>query len=284
MLNPKVIILAIFAVALSFMGCAGPSNAPMQAKHRKVALHGYVYAKTKTLEETVREARELGAEGVVCSASQKLGGPFKNVKFSVDMTPEQRDFVKKIFAENKIEMVSFGIGDLKKGETPDKYLAFCAEMGIPVFTWEGDPQSAQKWQDAAAKYGVKVAIHNHEYNPKRLNYVYWNPKYVWEIIKDKPNMYACADNGHWVRSGLDVAQGYKNLRGRLAAIHFKDPGDLMSLAKNEKPLGQGALNLKNCLKVLDELGYDGFFVLENEQVFDNPTPAMRASIKYLREH
>lgn len=108
---------------------------------------------------------------------------------------------------------------------------------------------------------------------------------LWELIKDKPNMYACADNGHWTRSGLDTPSGYKALHGRLAAIHFKDPAQFGVLnLKTDAPLGKGCLDLKKCLKTLDDLGYDGYFVIENECVMDNPTETMRESIKYLREN
>jgi xylose isomerase domain protein TIM barrel len=284
MIKKMLILVASCALLL---GCAGVDSGKTSAgKHRKIALHGYVYSKVKTLEETVKEAKALGADGVVCSGTQKIGGKFKDVKFSPKMTSEQKAFVKKLFADNNIAFVSYGIWDVKKGETPDLYLSFCREMGIPVFTWEGKKENVGQWNEAAEKYGVKVAIHNHQKGcTKNDEYVYWNPEELWKIIKDKKNVYACADNGHWTRSSLDTPSGYRALHGKFLAIHFKDPAQFGVLqSKTDAPLGEGVLDMKKCLQTLDELGYDGYFVLENECVMDNPTETMRKSIKFLREN
>lgn len=279
----KKLLLLLFACSILF-GCCGDCNKTSTAKKRKIALHGYVYRKVMTLEETVLEAKMLGADGVVCTSTQKIAKRFGDAKFGKNMTAEQKAFVKKLFADNGIEFVSYGLWDIKKGETPDMYLSFCKEMGIPVFTWEGNWDKAQMWNDASKKWGVKVAIHNHQRNPKNPKYMHWNPEALWEAIKDKPYLYACADNGHWTRSSLDTPQGYRTLRGRLAAIHFKDPAVFGSENKTDATIGEGVLDIPKCLATLDELGYDGFLVLENECVSDNPTETMRKSIKYLREH
>ncbi len=278
-------ILSLLIACAVLCGCCGDCSKSAQKKHRKIALHGYVYNKVKTLEETVLEAKELGADGVVCSSTQKIAKCFGDAKFGKNMTAEQKAFVKKVFADNGIEFVSFGLWDIKKGETPDEYLSFCAEMGIPVFTWEGKLEKAQMWNDAAKKYGVKVAIHNHQKGCSgKPSYTHWNPEAIWECIKDKPYLYSCADNGHWTRSSLDTPTGYKTLRGRLAAIHFKDPAKFGAENKTDAAIGEGVLDIPKCLATLDELGYDGFFVLENECVMNDPTPTMKKSIKYLRTH
>jgi len=284
----KIISLLIACSVLA--GCCCCEKCPQKTgyapKYRKVALHGYVYRKVKTLEETVLEAKALGADGVVCSRTQKIAERFGDAKFDIKMTPEQKEFVKKLFADNHIDFVSFGVWDIGKKETPDMYLSFCAEMGIPVFTWEGEWSKLDLWNEAAKKYGVKVAIHNHQRGMKtgRKEYKNWNPEFVWEAIKDRPYLYACADNGHWTRSGLDTPAGYRALHGRMAAIHFKDPAVFGAENKTDAAIGEGVLDIPACLAALDELGYDGYLVLENECVSDNPTETMRKGIEYLRKH
>lgn len=279
----KKIFLTFLASLFLFGCCATPKENP-QPKKRKLALHGYVYRKVKTLEETVIEAKQLGADGVVCTATQRIAERFGKARFGRKMTAEQKAFVKKLFADNGIEFVSFGLWDIKKGETPDMYLSFCKEMGIPVFTWEGDWKNAKMWNDASKKYGVKVAIHNHQRMDEKPSYKNWDPAAVWEVLKENPYLYACADNGHWTRSSLDTPQGYRTLRGRLAAIHFKDPAKFGAKNKTDAVIGKGVLDIPKCLATLDELGYDGYLVLENECVSDNPTETMRQSIEYLRNH
>ena len=69
------------------------------------------------------------------------------------------------------------------------------------------------------EYNIKVAIHDH---PKGHS-IYWNPEAVLAAIKGRtPLMGACADVGHWVRSGLDPVECLKKLDGHIIALHFKD--------------------------------------------------------------
>ncbi len=274
-------ILSLLVACVLVSGCVSDQQNAGAGKYRKIALHGYVYSKVKTLEETVVEAKALGADGVVCSGTQKIAKRFGDAKFSPKMTAEQKEFVKKLFADNGIEFVSYGIWD-SKNESPDVYLPFCKEMGIPVFTWEGNPERIGKWAEAAEKYDIIVAIHNHKKGTKtKFDYIYWNPENVWNIIKDNKRLYACADNGHWTVSGLDTPWGYRVLRGKFVAIHFKD---ILMPEKRAMAIGEGSLDVKSALKTLDDMGYDGYLVLENENVMNDPTETMRRSIKYLRQN
>ncbi|MBO9570594.1 MAG: sugar phosphate isomerase/epimerase, partial [Chitinophagaceae bacterium] len=51
----------------------------------------------------------------------------------------------------------------------------------------------------AGVYGVKVAIHDHW---KGMS-AYWHPDSVLAAIKGHKNFGACADIGHWPKSGID---------------------------------------------------------------------------------
>ena len=136
-------IISLFIACSVLAGCCCekcPQKTGYAPKYRKVALHGYVYRNVKTLEETVLEAKALGADGVVCSRTQKIAKRFGDAKFGIKMTPEQKEFVKKLFADNHIDFVSFGVWDIGKKETPDMYLSFCAEMGSTTTTM---PSSAR---------------------------------------------------------------------------------------------------------------------------------------------
>ncbi len=263
---------------------AGCVTAPQEvSKHRKIALHAYVYHKCASIEDVIKEARELGVDGVVLSQSIKFK-KYPNVKITPDITAEQKAYLKKLFADAKLEIASFGIGSgFKKPSDADKYFAFCKDMKIPIFTWEGNYKDIPALDKKAREYGIKLAVHHHtaEYNRNNL---YNTPEGMLSRIKDYDNTYALVDNGHWAREKTDAIKGYKLLNKKIAMLHFKDPKKFGAKEKTDAPIGEGCLDIPAILATLDEIDFDGYFVLENECVFDNPSPAMKKSVDYLRTH
>ena len=87
-----------------------------------------------------------------------------------------------------------------------------------------------------------MAIHDH---PKPSHY--WNPDTVLEAVKGRtPLMGACADTGHWLRSGLTPLDCIKKLEGRIISFHFKDlnkPGN----DAHDVPWGTGVCDVPGML-------------------------------------
>ncbi len=51
----------------------------------------------------------------------------------------------------------------------------------------------------------------------------WDPNYIAAIVKDRdPRLGACADTGHWARSGLKPVECLRILKGRVISSHMKD--------------------------------------------------------------
>lgn len=276
-------ILLAAAVVFCATACQSGFEQSKASKPRKIALHSYVYHKCATLEDVVEDAASMGVNGVVLSRRIKLG-KYPDAKVGVDMTAEQKAYVKKLFAENKLEIASFGIGgDFINADEADKYFAFCKEMGIPILTWEGNYRNIPSLDKKAAKYGVKLAIHHHtkDYNKDNLYNV---PEAMRARVNGFDNVFAIVDNGHWAREKTDAVRGYRTIGDKIIMLHFKDVAKFGAKEKTDVALGDGVLNLPELLRALDDIGFDGYFVLENETVFDNPTPAMRKSVKYLRNH
>jgi sugar phosphate isomerase/epimerase len=185
-------------------------------------------------------------------------------------------------------MVSFAVGIAPTtAEALEDSCKFCAEMGIPVFVWECNPAFADNLNELAAKYGITAAVHNHTWTTKAkdFEYRYWSPNFVWSVIKDRPHLAACADDGHWIRMNFDPSMNYRILHGRLAAIHFKNRSQWGMEGGRFTPLADGVLDAAAALRTLDELGYDGYFVLENESCKGAEIEsAMKSDIKFLRQH
>ena len=193
------------------------------------------------------------------------------------MTPEQRAYVKKLFSDFGLEIAGFGVYSIPVSQI-DSHLDFCADMGIGVFT-EENPRSDQRlWNAAAAKRGIKIALHHHG---KKTN-EYWNPETIAAVVSDYENIGVCADNGHWARAGVDICSAYKKIGNKLVMLHFKDV--IMPEGKDTY-LGGGALDVPRMLETLDCLGFDGYFVLEYEGGDrKNLDSIMRKSVEFLRAH
>jgi sugar phosphate isomerase/epimerase len=95
---------------------------------------------------------------------------------------------------------------------------FAQDMGIETLTAEPAAEALDLVDTLCREYEIKVAIHNH---PKPSNY--WHPDKVLEACRGRSKWIgACADTGHWMRSGVRPLEALKKLKGRIISFHFKD--------------------------------------------------------------
>ncbi|HWX20298.1 MAG TPA: sugar phosphate isomerase/epimerase, partial [Candidatus Binatia bacterium] len=141
------------------------------------------------------------------------------------------------------------------------------------------------------EYNIKVAIHDH---PRPSHY--WNPDTVLAAVKGRtPLMGACADTGHWLRSGLNPVECLKKLDGRVIVLHFKDlvPNDDANPAPDKKrkeskamhdvPWGTGVGNLKAQMAELKRQNFHGAFCVEYEYHWDNSLPEVAECVKWFNQ-
>jgi len=127
----------------------------------------------------------------------------------------------------------------------------------------------------AKEFNIKVAIHNHP-QPS----FYWSPETVLAAVQGRsPLLGACADVGHWVRSGLDPVESLKKLEGRVIALHFKDLNE-KSKAAHDVPWGSGISNTKGMLAELKRQKFKGAICVEYEHNWENSLPEIAESVKW----
>ncbi len=150
-------------------------------------------------------------------------------------------------------------------------------MGIDLLVGEPGPEALDTVEKLCKEYNIRVAIHDH---PKGHS-DYWKPELVLAAIKDRtPLMGACADTGHWVRSGLDPVQCLKTLRGHVFVLHFKDLTEKGNPKAHDVPWGTGAGNCKRMMEELQKQGFHGAFCVEYEYHFDNNMPEVAECVKF----
>jgi sugar phosphate isomerase/epimerase len=110
-----------------------------------------------------------------------------------------------------------------------------------------------------------------------------------------PLMGACADTGHWLRSGLDPVECLKKLEGRIIVLHFKDlvpedgstakgdgPGKKRKESKDmhDVPWGTGVGNVKAQMAELKRQNFHGAFCVEYEYHWETSLPEVAQCVKF----
>ena len=272
----KKIILMMAMVATLF-GCATSEKCDKaQPKHRNVAVQTYTFNRF-TLEETINKIKSLGLDGVECYPKQRLSDKFPGVLTNQYMTTEQKDYMKKLLKDANLKLVSFGVAYANNEKEIDDLCKFLKEFDCKVVLTEAPEGLFQAWERVAGKYGITMAVHHHAQGKNN----YWNPDYIFPIIKDFKNIKMNPDTGHSSRAGVPPMYALKKYEGRISSIHFKDQKEYGNKKNQPVIFGTGALNTKAMLRELDRQGYNGFFVIEYEANYDNNLPEVKACVDYL---
>ncbi|MGZ4193254.1 MAG: TIM barrel protein [Solirubrobacteraceae bacterium] len=150
--------------------------------------------------------------------------------------------------------------------------------------WDRLAAHARAVQSLAGEYGLTFALHPH----------------VGTLIETDDQVQRalavtdvgwCLDTGHLMIGGTDPAAFAAQHGGRVTHVHLKDidaalAGELMagrlSLLQATRrglfvPLGQGAAPVAQTLHALDEHGYDGWLVLEQDTAITADEPAVNSA-------
>ncbi len=237
----------------------------------KLAIQCYSF-KNFTFIEALEKAEKLGIKYVEGYRGQTIGGEYEGTThYAADKKTIK--LLKKLLKAKGIKMINYGV---VKGQDRAEWIQifeFAKAMKIETLTVEPKVEHFKFLPEMAAKYKINLAVHNH---PKPS--YYWSPEVVLETIEGK-NKYigACADVGHWVRSGLDPVECLKKLEGKIISLHFKDLNKKARKA-HDVPWGTGISNVESMLTELKRQGFEGVFSIEYEHNWDNSVPEIAESI------
>ncbi|MCA9161318.1 MAG: sugar phosphate isomerase/epimerase, partial [Planctomycetales bacterium] len=127
---------------------------------------------------------------------------------------------------------------------------------------------------------IRIAIHNH--GPGAL---YDKISDVTSVVKDRhPNIGACVDTGHFIRSKIDPVEAVRRLGPRVFALHLKDEEKQEKRSRNVV-IGSGFLDLVAMFKMLRQIKFpaDGALSLEYEANPKNPIDEMKACLVAAQE-
>ncbi len=228
-----------------------------------------------TFFEAVDKTASLGLDWIEAYPGQKLSAEYPDAKTDHNMSEEMQEVMKAKLRDAGVRLINYGVVGLSKDEAASrKVFEFAKAMRIRTIVSEPPEDAFDTIDKLCQEYEINVAIHNHP-KPSR----YWNPDAVLKVCEGRSERIgACADTGHWVRSGLDPLECLKKLKGRIISSHFKELED-----GHDVPWGQGPGKAKALLEELHKQEYRGSFSIEYEHNWMNSVPEIRQCVAYFNK-
>lgn len=153
-------------------------------------------------------------------------------------------------------------------------------LGVQFVTSEPPMKMWDSIDSLAGVYGVKVAIHEHWKGVSQ----YWNPDTVLLAIKGHPNFGACADLGHWPKSGIEPLEAVKKLSGHIIGIHLKDIAAFNDPSLKDVPVGKGVVNFPAIFAELKKQNFKGHIYIERDaEDLPSNLPSVIETVKYYND-
>lgn len=209
--------------------------------------------------EAIDKAASIGLKYAEAYPGQQIAADIDG-KMGPGMTAEQIRLVKEKLASAGIQLTAFGVTGLSADEATSRpTFDWCKEMGIGVINTEVREDAFDTLEKLCAEYEIKIGLHNHP-EPS----YYWNPDTVMKAIEGRSDWFgACADTGHWLRSGLDPIECLQKLDGRIVSFHFKDL-NREGRGAHDVPWGTGVADVPGLLAEMKRQGFQGPISIEYE--------------------
>lgn len=261
--------LALFAASPRPALAAPPSAEAQKAMDKlgwKLSCQAYTF-RALTLFETIDTVQKLGIRYIEMYPGQRLSAEHGDVPFDHNLPPDLIAAVTRKLKSAGVTPMCYGVVGINGDEAhARRVFQFAKDMKIETIVTEPPETQLPMLDRLAREYKVRVALHNH---PKPSHY--WNPETVLKAVDGlSSRVGACADTGHWYRSGLVPVEALRSLKGRIVSLHFKD----LNPEKQDVPWGTGVCNVPAMLVELKAQGVRPVFSIEYEsttgqELYDN---------------
>lgn len=243
---------------------AASGKSPLKLGIQLYSLRGY------PVDQALEHAQQLGFEQV----------EFYSGMLPLDASAEQIAAIRSQVEKLGMSISAHGVNSFGKDSAANrKTFEFAKALGIKNISADPDPESFENLDDLVKEFDIRVAIHNHGPG-HRYNKVV---DVLHAIEGHDARIGACADLGHFIRSGEQPVEVIRLLKGRLYGIHLKDFAEMKKDAKGVV-LGKGHLDTRAVFAALIDTGFpaDGAVSLEYEENPDNPIAEIRECVAVAR--
>ena len=223
------------------------------------------------VDQALEEIKNLGLHHV----------EFFNAHFTSKSSDADIEAMKSKTQALGIKIAGHGVNPFTKDhEANRRWFEFAKKAGIRNLSADPTEDSFDSLDKLVEEYQIRIAIHNHGPNAR-----YSKVTDVLHAIKGhNPLIGACADLGHYIRSGEDPVRVIHLLEGRLYGVHLKDFAEQKAQAKGVL-LGKGHLDVVGVFQALKKVNFpaDGCLSIEYEENPKNPLADVKECVAIAAE-
>lgn len=232
-----------------------------------------------SLEEQLAYVRSTGATFIEGFSFGRAGAELKDSTI-LSLSPSGLDKLHQTIQKNRLRMESMYMTGGKTIADWKRDFEIARHLKLKYITCEPPLNMLDAVDSLAGVYGIKVALHNHWKGTS----IYWHPDSVLAAIKNRPNLGACPDFGHYPKSGINPVDAVKKLAGHIISMHFKDVAEYNNTQVKDVTVGTGLINFPAVFEELKRQDYAGHIMIERDQQ-DKPNnlASINQTIKYYTE-
>lgn len=230
-----------------------------------------------TFYEAVDKVASLGLHTIEMYPGQKLSAEKPDVQVGEGLSESLRKEVLQYLSDKGVTLRNYGVVGLPAEEAAcRKTFEFAKAMGIETIVSEPGREAFDTIEKLCDEYQISVALHNHpEPSP------YWNPDTVLEVCQNRTKRIgACADTGHWMRSGINPIDALKKLEGRIISFHLKDLNKYGKQGAHDVPWGTGEAKMADMLAEIKRQDFKGVFSIEYEHNWLESLPEIAQCVAF----
>ena len=211
---------------------------------------------------------------------------FKNIEFfsghfPLESTEEQISEMRQNLEAAGLTALGHGVNGFSADHDANRRVfEFAQRAGIRNISADPSPDSFESLDKLVAEFDIRIAIHNHGPNARYDKIV----DVLRAVESHDPRIGACADLGHYIRSGEDPVEAIRLFGDRLFGIHLKDFAEQQENTRGVI-LGAGHLDVEGVFRALKQVNFpaDGCLSLEYEENPDNPLDDVRQCYAIAKE-
>lgn len=274
-------VLAVIVATISHARAANPIPEDCKTGGFFIGCQAYTFNRYSVFE-AIEKTASAGGKIIEFYPGQKLSPDEPDVKWDHHASPETIQKVKDQLEKFHIKAVNYGVVEIPKDEAKAREVfEFAKTMGLRAVTTES-VGSIDTIEKLVKEYDIMVGFHDHPKRPDNPNYHMWDPNYILSVVKNRdPRIGACADTGHWVRSGLKPVDCLRILKGRIISSHLKDLNEESPNA-HDVPYGTGVSDIPGILQELKRQHFEGNLSIEYENNWEHSVPEVAQCIGFVR--